>query len=71
MSKKKINKVETVRNIRAKAEGNIRDIDAFNKLMENEEDILDACIMWEAEVVYYEGRTNPNATQYNPYEDKN
>jgi len=54
MSKKKINKEATVRNIRAKAEGNIRDIDAFNKLMENEEDILDACIMWEAEVVYQE-----------------
>jgi 23S rRNA U2552 (ribose-2'-O)-methylase RlmE/FtsJ len=50
--KKKINKEATVRNIRAKAEGNIRDIDAFNKLMENEQDILDSAILWEAEVVY-------------------
>jgi hypothetical protein len=50
--KKRINKAATVRNIRTKAEGHIRDQDAFDKLMENEQDILDACIMWEAEVVY-------------------
>ena len=52
MNGKKINKEATIKNILEAAEGNIRDMDAFEKQMENEQDILDACILWEAEVVY-------------------
>jgi len=52
MSKKKIDKTATIENILKKAEGHIKDADAFKELMQDEQDILDACIMWEAEVVY-------------------
>lgn len=52
MSNKKINKAATIRNIRKAAEGHIKDQEAFDKLMTNEQDILDSCILWEAEVVY-------------------
>jgi hypothetical protein len=51
-NKKKIDKEATVRNIREAAGENIKDITRFNQLMENEEDILDAALLWDAEVVY-------------------
>jgi len=52
MSNKKLNKEATIRNIREVAGENIKDIDKFNKLMEAEEDILDAAMLWDAEIVY-------------------
>ena len=52
MSAKKIDKEATIKNILKAAEGNITDIDAFNKLMKKEEDILDAALLWDAEIVY-------------------
>jgi len=52
MSGKKINKEATIKNILEAAEGNIKDIDKFNELMKDEEEILDAASLWDAEVVY-------------------
>lgn len=51
-NKKKINREATIANILQAANGNIKDMDAFNNLMENEQDILDAALLWDAEVVY-------------------
>ena len=52
-SKKKLNKTATIQNILKAAEGNIKDMDAFNELMKDEQDILDSAMLWEAEIVYY------------------
>ena len=52
MTKKKLNKEATIQNILEKAEGHITDIDNFNKLMQDEENIRDAAMLWEAEIVY-------------------
>ncbi len=52
MSHRRINKEATIRNIRDKAEGHIKDQEAFDKLMTNEQDIIDAALLWDAEVVY-------------------
>ena len=49
---KKINKEATIKNILKAAEGNITDIDKFNELMKDEEELLDAASLWDAEVVY-------------------
>jgi hypothetical protein len=53
MTKKKLNKEATIQNILEKAKGHITDMDAFNKLMQDEENIRDAAMLWEAEIVYY------------------
>ena len=52
MAKKKLNKEATIQNILEKAKGNINDMDAFNALMKNEEDIRDAAMLWDAEIIY-------------------
>jgi hypothetical protein len=52
MSNKKLNKEATIRNIREAAGENITDIDKFNELMKDEQDILDAAMLWDAEIVY-------------------
>jgi hypothetical protein len=51
-SKKKLNREATIQNILKAAEGNIKDMDAFNELMKNEEDILDSAMLWDAEIIY-------------------
>ena len=50
--KPKINKEKTVEDILKAAEGNITDREKFNELMENDEDIIDAALMWDVEVTY-------------------
>ena len=50
--KKKLNKEATIQKILEKAKGHITDIDSFNKLMQNEEDIRDAALLWEVELVF-------------------
>lgn len=52
MTKRKLNKEATIQNILEKAKGHITDIDNFNKLMQDEENIRDAAMLWEAEIVY-------------------
>jgi hypothetical protein len=52
LSKKKINKAATVKKIFEAAKGSIKDLEAFNKLMEDDEDIIIACSFWEVPVVW-------------------
>jgi hypothetical protein len=50
--KKKINKEATIKNILKKAEGHITDKDAFNKLMQDEDELESSAELWDAEIVY-------------------
>lgn len=53
MSKeKKINKEATIKNILEKASGKIKDINAFNEKVKDEEFLKDSALYWEAEIVY-------------------
>lgn len=52
MSKKKINREATVKNILEKAKGSIKDINAFNEKVKDDEFLVDSALYWEAEIVY-------------------
>jgi hypothetical protein len=52
MSTKKMNKEATIKKIREAVGDNIKDVDAFNRLMKTEEDIQATALMWDVEIVY-------------------
>jgi len=51
-NEKKINKKATAEKILEVARDSIYDINLFNKLMEDDEDIKAVALLWEVELVY-------------------
>jgi hypothetical protein len=49
---KKLDREATIKNILAKANGSIVNMNKFNQLMSREEDIIDAALLWETKLVY-------------------
>jgi hypothetical protein len=52
MATKKINKAATIKKIKEAVGDNIKDVEAFNRLMKTEEDIRATALMWDVEIIY-------------------
>lgn len=51
-TERKINKKATTEKILEVAKDSIHDMNSFNKLMEDDEDIKAVALLWEVELVY-------------------